>query len=179
MRYCRLKEIFVTFSPLPLGEGQVVRVCKNHLYKKKLLSAYARHPNPLPKGEGTSNLRFAILSLRFAVALFLGGMISHAALAADLTVELGNSQGVTSVGAIQRWDQDGNHRKLPDPKAKIDAPAADAVAEKTGADTWTFKNLPTGKYDLVILAKDRVRIEGFQYVPVKEFDPFFPPDSSR
>ena len=41
-----------------------------------------------------------------------------------------------------------------------------------------FKDLPKGKYDLVILAKGRLRIEGFQYVPVNEFDPFFPPDAS-
>jgi len=54
----------------------------------------------------------------------------------------------------------------------------DAAAEKTVGDKWTFKNLPAGKYDLVILGKDQVRIEGFQYPPVKEFDPFFPTDST-
>ena len=65
-----------------------------------------------------------------------------------------------------------------DPKAKIDAPAVDAKADDAGGGRWVFQKLPKGKYDLVILAKDRRRVEGFQYVPVKEFDPFFPPDAS-
>lgn len=94
-----------------------------------------------------------------------------------LTVELQNGEEVIAVGAIQRWDEDGNHRKLPDPKAKIDAPDLDVKAVKSGKGRWEFKNLPAGTYDLVLLAKNRVRIEGFQYVPVKEFDPFFPQDA--
>ncbi len=141
-------------------------------------------PAPLPKGEGRNlqnsspNLKFAMCNLQFAITIFLYGIISHVAFAAELTIELGNGQNVNFVGAIQRWDQNGNHRNLPDPKAKIDAPAVDAAAEKTDAGTWTFKNLPPAKYDLVILTKDRLRIDGFQYVPVKEFDPFFPPDAA-
>ena len=98
------------------------------------------------------------------------------ATAAKVTVNLGNAQGVTQVGAIERWDDDGNHRKPPDPKAKIEAPAVDATARDEGAGHWVFKNLPKGKYDLVILADGRRRIEGFQYVPVREFDPFFEPN---
>ena len=98
--------------------------------------------------------------------------------AADLTVNLTNGDNVTLVGAIARFDQDGNFRKLPDEKAKIDAPAVDATAERTGTGPWVFKNLPAGKYDLVILMKDRVRIEGFQFAPVKEFDPFIAPDAA-
>ena len=117
-------------------------------------------------------------NIKFAIAIFLYEIVSCAASAAELTVNLGNGQNVTFVGAIQRWDKDGNHRNLPDPKARIDAPAVDAAAEKTGGNKWVFKNLPAGKYDLVILAKDRVRIEGFQYPPVKEFDPFIPTDSA-
>jgi hypothetical protein len=96
---------------------------------------------------------------------------------ATLTLELQNGDEVTAIGAIQRWDQDGNHRKLPDPKAKIDAPALDAKAVKPAKNRWKFNDLPPGKYDLLLLAKNRVRIEGFQYVPVKEFDPFFPQDA--
>jgi hypothetical protein len=124
------------------------------------------------------NLQFAICILQFAVFIFLSGTFFPLVFAAELTVELSNSNNVIFVGAIQRWDQDGNHRNPPDPKAKIDAPAVDATAEKTGDDKWSFKNLPAGKYDLIVLAKERVRIEGFQYVPVKEFDPFFPPDAA-
>ena len=100
---------------------------------------------------------------------------SKDATAAKVTVELGNAQGVTLVGAIERWDEDGNHRKLPDPKAKIDAPAVDATARDAGNGHWVFGNLPKGTYDLVIMADGRRRFEGFQFVPVHEFDPFFKP----
>ncbi len=123
-------------------------------------------------------LHFAICIWQFAVIINFGGITSRQAFAAELTVELGNSQNVTFVGAIERWDQDGNHRKLPDQKAKIDSPAVDSTAEKIGGGKWVFKNLPAGKYDLVLLAKDRIRIEGFQYVPVKEFDPFYSADAA-
>lgn len=129
-------------------------------------------------------------------------LIAVEVLAAKVTVDLGKSQGVSFVGAIQRWDEDGNHRKLPDPKAQIGAPVVDATALDEGNGQWVFKNLPKGKYDLVILGaggkgdSPRLgeapsgpfrqtgtvpfsgpwRIEGFQFVPVHEFDPFFPPD---
>jgi hypothetical protein len=87
-------------------------------------------------------------------------------------------QGITLVGAIQRWDDDGNARRLTDQKAKIEAPFIDARAVEAGHGRWVFKDLPRGKYDLVILANDRRRIEGFQFVPVREFDSFFPQDAS-
>jgi hypothetical protein len=98
--------------------------------------------------------------------------------AADFSVELKNGENVTAVGFIERFDKDGNLRKTPDEKAKIDSPKFDATAERAGSDHWVFKNLPAGKYDLVLLLKDRVRIEGFQFAPVKEFDPFLSPDAA-
>jgi hypothetical protein len=103
---------------------------------------------------------------------------SSALLAANLSLELKNSKNVIFLGAIQRWDQDGNQRRIPDPKAKIDSPAVDATAEKGNDGKWVFKNLPSGKYDLVLQAKDKVRIEGFQFAPVKEVDPFIQPDAT-
>jgi hypothetical protein len=124
------------------------------------------------------NMQYAICNLQFAFLIIFGLIVPRAAPAAELTVELGNSQDVTFVGAIFRWDQDGNHRKLPDAKAKIDAPAADATARQTYGGKWIFKDLLPGKYDLVVLAKDRIRIEGFQFVPVKEFDPFVSPEAA-
>lgn len=117
-------------------------------------------------------------NLHLAVLIIFFEIVSSRAFTADLTVELKNSDNVTLLGVIQRWDQDGNQRRLPDQKAKIDAPAVDAAAEKTGGNQWTFKNLPAGKYDLVFLTNDRVRIEGFQFPPVKEFDPLIPPASA-
>ena len=98
--------------------------------------------------------------------------------AAKVTVDLGDSPGVTLVGALNRWDQDGNHRRPVDPKAKIDAPQVDVAATHTGDNKWVFKDLPPGKYDLLIMARDRVRIEGWHYAPVLEFDPFFAADAS-
>jgi hypothetical protein len=125
------------------------------------------------------NLQFTICNYQFAILLLLFLLIHPAFLqAVDLTLNLKNGDSITSVGAIARFDQDGNLRKLPDEKAKIDAPAFDAKAERTGTDQWVFKNLPVGKYDLVLLLKDRVRIEGFQFAPVKEFDPFVAPDAA-
>src|SRR5690348_488599 len=83
--------------------------------------------------------------------------------AAELAVELGKSEGVTFVGAVSRWDADGNPRKPVNPQAKIDAPEVAARAERRGGSRWVFPNLPPGRYDLVILAAGRVRVEGFQY----------------
>jgi hypothetical protein len=123
-------------------------------------------------------MRYHLPRTLVAAALLLPCSVPAGAAAAGLTVKLGNAKDVTFVGAIQRWDQDGNHRRTPDPKAKIDAPAVDAKAVDAGGGRWVFEKLPQGKYDLVILAKDRRRVEGFQYVPVREFDPFFPPDAA-
>ena len=46
-----------------------------------------------------------------------------------------------------------------------------------GDGKWVFKNLKPGKYDLVLLGPNRLRIEGWQYAPVLEFDSFFPATS--
>ncbi len=115
-------------------------------------------------------------ALRFAwfAASVLGVAVAASAHAATLTIKIANGQGVSLVGALQRWDQDGNPTKPVNPKAKIDSPEVDATATKTGPDTWQFKDLKPGTYDLVILGSGRLRIEGFTYPPVLEFDPFFP-----
>lgn len=107
------------------------------------------------------------------LAAVLGWGVSPA-WAGDLTVNLGRSRGVTLVGAIRRWDADGNARAAVDPRAAIDAPRVDARAEPGPDGRWVFRNLADGRYDLVILAADRVRVEGSGYPPVNEFDPFLP-----
>jgi len=113
------------------------------------------------------------------VFLAIAFMVSAApARAATLTVEIEGFQQVTLVGAVERWDQDGNHRRPPDPKAKIDAPYVDHKAQPAGDGRWEFKDLPAGTYDLVILAEPRMRMEGFTFVPVLEFDPFIQPDAA-
>jgi hypothetical protein len=113
-----------------------------------------------------------------AAVIFLPCLAAAGAAGGRLTVVLDNAKDVTLVGAVQRWDENGNHRRLPDAKAKIDAPAVDAKAVDAGRGRFAFQELAKGKYDLVILTKDRRRVEGFQYVPVNEFDPFFPPDAA-
>ncbi len=101
-----------------------------------------------------------------------------AARAGDLVVDLGKSRGVTLVGAISRWDADGNARVAVDPKARIDSPRVDARAEPGTDGRWTLRNLADGHYDLVILLADRrTRVEGFRYPPINEFDPFLDPGS--
>ncbi len=117
----------------------------------------------------------AALTVAFITLLALAPPCSKAA---KVTVDLGNAQGVTSVGAFNRWDQDGNARKMVNPKAKIEAPEVDAFAKPTGKGKWVFDKLPAGTYDLVIMLKDKIRIEGFTYPPVLEFDPFFPPTAT-
>lgn len=96
----------------------------------------------------------------------------------ELTVDLGPSEGITFVGAIDRWDADGNQRRPVDPKARIEAPTVDAQAVQKAGSLYVFHDLPAGRYDLVILAEGQVRIEGFHYPPVLEFDEFLPSDSS-
>jgi len=95
-----------------------------------------------------------------------------------LIIDLGKSKGVTFVGALLRWDEDGNPRKPIDRKAKIGAPEVAATAKPQSGNRWLFQKLPPGRYDLVILANDRVRVEGFHYPPVAEFDPFLPADAT-
>jgi hypothetical protein len=113
------------------------------------------------------------------LAMLILAVWAQPAAAAKVTVDLGDAKGVSTVGVFNRWDRDGNFRKPVDPKAKIDAPVLEHIATSAGGGKWEFKNLPAGTYDLVILAaQDRVRIEGFQYPPVLEFDPFFPGDAT-
>jgi hypothetical protein len=117
-------------------------------------------------------------SLHTPLSLLLAvGIAAPMAQAAKLTVTLNNAADVAAVGAFLRWDQDGNHRKKVNPKAKIDVPEIDAKAVQAGANKWVFDKLEPGRYDLVIMGKNRQRIEGWHYPPVQELDPIFPPDA--
>ena len=97
---------------------------------------------------------------------------------AELTVNLANSEKITYVGAFQRWDLDGNPTRPVNQNAKIGQPEVDATASNAGGGKWVFKNLPPGRYDLVLIGPGRLRIEGWEYAPVLEFDPFFPATST-
>jgi hypothetical protein len=99
---------------------------------------------------------------------------SNAAAAATLTVDLGNSQGVKSVGAFDRWDADGNANKKVNQNAKIDVPEVDFTATLSGTSHWVFHDIKPGTYDIVIMAGSKTRIEGFTYPPAHDFDAFFP-----
>jgi hypothetical protein len=114
------------------------------------------------------------------LTIVIGGVLgSGTARAGDLAIGLGKSADVSFVGAVRRWDDDGKPRYPVDPKAKIDAPRVDARALQAGDGRWVFRDLPPGSYDLIVLVRDRVRIEGFRYPPLREFDPFLPADANR
>lgn len=131
---------------------------------------------------GVARWRVAPLGKRGYSACVLGCVLlfgiltaSHTA-GAELTLRVVDGPKLRLVGLIQRWDADGNPVKPVDPKAKIDAP--DCIPG-TSADgrTFRFPNLKPGRYDGVILGENRLRIDGFEFPPVLEFDPFFPGDS--
>lgn len=117
---------------------------------------------------------FVVLAVHLIALMVLG---SQAAVAGKVTVDLGNAKGVIKVGAVGRWDEDGNARKVINTKAKIDAPEVDASAKDTGRGKWVFENLPAGRYDFLIMLENKVRIEGFNYPPAAEFDPFIAGDA--
>ena len=116
--------------------------------------------------------------VRMGLACCVAATIVAPAYAAKLTVTIANGESVTQVAAMQRWDEDGNVRKKVNKDAKIEKPEADAVAKKDDEGRWVFQDLPEGRYDLVILAGTKRRIEGFDYPPVLEFDPFFPSNAA-
>ncbi len=121
--------------------------------------------------------QMALLFVVVIDALLLTGL--NSAPAGELVVSLGRSEGVTMVGAIRRWDDEGKPRAPVDPKAKIESPRVDARAERRDGGRWIFPGLPDGIYDLVILASPRVRVEGFRYPPLSEFDPFLAADAKE
>ena len=109
--------------------------------------------------------------------LFSPADLSHRTDAGELSVTVPNAPAELTVGVIRRWDADGNPLRPVNPKARIDSPELTAVARKLGADSWHFDKLAPGRYDLVLLTKGRVRIEGFTFVPVLEFDAWMAPDA--
>lgn len=121
-------------------------------------------------------MRFVLAYLATASSLACSAATST--IAADLTINVRGSEKINYVGAFQRWDMDGNPTRPVNQKAKIDQPEVDAVATDAGGGKWVFKNLKPGKYDLVLLGEDRLRIEGWEYAPVLEFDQFFPPTTT-
>ena len=115
-------------------------------------------------------MKFVLLGISAALAVLLA---PSPLLAAKLTLKLANGGDISMVGAFDRWDQDGNPRKKVNKDEALAGPEVDAKATRDG-DKWVFKDLKPGRYDLVLMGKDKVRIEGFHYPPVKDFDPIFP-----
>jgi hypothetical protein len=103
--------------------------------------------------------------------------LSQDVCAGELQLRLTQAERVTFVGAFRRWDADGNPSKPINPKASIEAPEVDAQAESESEGVWTFRELPEGRYDLVLMVKNRIRIEGLHYPPLVEFDSALPGDS--
>lgn len=124
------------------------------------------------------NYNRAITLFAVPFVLTLAMFSTSSVLAADLTVQLMGDDGVAAVGAFNRWDQDGNARKAVNPKAQIETPEVDFTAVKRERGKWVFRDLPQGRYDLVIMGPGQRRIEGWHYPPVLEFDPFFGSDAT-
>lgn len=122
----------------------------------------------------TSRRRF--VSPRLLIALGIGAWacteFRDTAGASEWTLELAGVPEVAVVGLMQRWDDDGNAVKPVDPKARIEAPGVTVLAQSTGRNRWTVAKLTPGLYDVVIVTRNRVRIEGCSFPPVLEFDPF-------
>jgi hypothetical protein len=118
-------------------------------------------------------MRASHIEIVLAMILLLLASPAGVARAAKLTVDLGKAEGITMVGAFDRWDEVGNARKLLDGKEKLDVPLVAFKATDSGNGRWVFKSLPPGTYDLVIMGEGRRRIEGFTFPPVLEYDPFF------
>ncbi len=123
--------------------------------------------------------RFVPISV-LSVLLFLSPTFGG-----DLTVRItGDDSDITFFGAFYHWDADGLPKKadgsayLPDTKEKIDAPYADGRAVRVKPGEWLFEKLPAGTYDLILIkAGQRLRLEGYRFAPVLDFDPFLPPDA--
>lgn len=108
--------------------------------------------------------------------LFVIVGISEQLFAAEVAVRIKGAPKLRLVGLIQRWDRDGNPVRPVDPKAKIDNPQCIAGRQQDD-NTWVFQKLTAGRYDAVILGEDKLRIDGFDFPPVLEFDPFFRGDA--
>ena len=103
---------------------------------------------------------FCIL-LCFSLPVWAGG----------LTIELsGDTNDVSFVGAIYRWDPDGLPKKADgSPRVakeraeapKIDEPWVDFRAVEKNSGTWVIESMPVGTYDIIIIKNGRKqRFEG-------------------
>lgn len=127
-------------------------------------------------GRSQSQRPGIALHCRLLLALLL--LLAVPAQAARLTVVVTGGQEIELVGAFQRWDVDGNPRKPVNTKAELSTPEVDAKAVRQADGRWVFADLKPGRYELVLMGKDRLRIEGFCYPPVLDFDPFLPGDAT-
>ncbi len=114
-------------------------------------------------------MRIAVIFLCLAFSLTRQALSP----AIDLVLHLDGGDDLAFVGAIQRWRSNGNLTRAVDPKARIDSPQVTAIGKLAADGTWVFSGLAAGRYDLVLLTRDKTRIEGFGYPPVLEFDPFY------
>lgn len=132
----------------------------------------AQHANLAPS-------RGRVGGATLVAAAFASCLWPAAVQAGDLELQLHAAQEFSLVGAIERWDADGNPRQPVDPRAQPAAPALAAQAQADDAGRWRFADLPPGRYDLLLLdAPSRVRVEGFSYPPVLDFDEFWSADAT-
>ena len=112
------------------------------------------------------------------LVLLLPACLPRPAAAGTLTVDLGKSEGVTFVGRGPALGPPGQSAPARRSQGEDRRPDGRCGSQERRSRPLGVRRLPPGKYDLVILAGPRLRIEGWQYAPVKEFDPFFPPTAT-
>ena len=78
------------------------------------------------------------------------------------------------VGLVRRWDELGLPLGRVDPKARIDTPKLSVPLRRGQDGVWQADGVPDGTYDLCLVSRKRaVRIEGFHFPPVIDFDPIW------
>lgn len=90
----------------------------------------------------------------------------------EIRVTITPEDRVQEIGVVRRFDAIGMPVREVDPKAKFHAPYRDQTA--TGGSA-VFRNLPLGKYDVILFLDDGTRIEGYHWPIFDEFeDPALP-----
>lgn len=97
--------------------------------------------------------------------MLCSGPLLAAAGRLDVAIEPGNR--VDWIGAVRRFDADGNLLRKPDPKEKFTAPYCDARGQ---GGKVQFTGLSPGLYDVCVFLKDGTRLEGYHWSPFEEFD---------
>jgi len=126
--------------------------------------------------------RCALRSAVWGVLLLVGLARGHASgsiEAAELTVRIDGEATFDAVGLVRRWDALGLPLQKHEGRVQLARPDFSVRLTRRAPGLWRAK-VPEGVYDLCLVSKRRrVRLEGFHYPPVIDFDPVWvrPPEA--